>query len=86
VRTQLRKTRRNQLLPLADQRLVRQRAWRDTSNAQLQHSSQLAPTRQRRGSNARVKRLADGVAYTQQPKKPSLDLLQNQLKLLNCQA
>ena len=81
--TKLRKTMRNKLLPLADKLLLRKRALIETINDQLKNSSQIEHTRHRSGVNAMVNLLAGLVAYTHQPKKPSLDLSQNQLKLLN---
>lgn len=84
--TKLRKTMRNKLLPLADKLLLRKRALIETINDQLKNISQIEHTRHRSGVNAMVNLLAGLVAYTHQPKKPSLDLSQNQLKLLNCQA
>ena len=81
--TKLRKTMRNKLLPLADKLLLRKRALIETINDQLKNISQIEHTRHRSGVNAMVNLLAGLVAYTHQPKKPSLDLSQNQLKLLN---
>jgi hypothetical protein len=73
----------NPLLPLVDKLLLRKRALIDTINDQLKNSSQIEPTRHRSIINWRVNLLAGLVAYTQQPQKPSLNLSQNQLKLLN---
>ena len=84
--TKLRKTMRNKLLPLADKLLLRKRALIETINDQLKNISQIEHTRHRSGINAMVNLLAGLVAYTHQPKKPSLELSQNQLKLLNYQA
>ena len=84
--TKLRKTMRNKLLPLADKLLLRKRALIETINDQLKNISQIEHTRHRSGINAMVNLLAGLVAYTHQPKKPSLDLAQNQLKQLNYQA
>ena len=81
--TKLRKTMRNKLLPLSDKLLLRKRALLETINDQLKNISQIEPTRQRSVINSMVNLLAGWVAYTHQPKKPSLNLSQNQLKLLN---
>lgn len=81
--TKRRKTLRNKLLPLSDKLLLRKRALLETINDQLKNISQIEPTRQRSVINSRVNLLAGWVAYTHQPKKPSLNLSQNQLKLLN---
>jgi len=84
--TKLRKTMRNKLLPLADKLLLRKRALIETINDQLKNSWPIEHTRHRSVSNCMVNLLAGLVAYTYQPKKPSLNLSQNQLKLLNYQA
>jgi hypothetical protein len=63
--------------------ILRKRALLETINDQLKNISQIEPTRQRSVINSRVNLLAGWVAYTHQPKKPSLNLSQNQLKLLN---
>jgi hypothetical protein len=81
--TKLRKGMQNKLLPLADKLLLRKRALIETINDQLKNSSQIEPTRHRSVLNWRVNLLAGLVAYTHQPKKPSLNLSENQLKLLN---
>jgi hypothetical protein len=84
--TKLRKSMRNKLLPLSDKLLLRQRALIETINDQLKNISQIEHTRHRSAINCMVNLLAGLVAYTHQPKKPSLNLSQNQLKLLNYQA
>ena len=81
--TKLRKTMRNKLLPLADKLLLRKRALIETINDQLKNISQIEHTHHRSVTNSMVNLLAGLVAYTHQPKKPSLDLSQHQLKLLN---
>lgn len=81
--TKLRKTMRNKLLPLSDKLLLRKRALIETINDQLKNISQIEHTRHRSVINSMVNLLAGLVAYTHQPKKPSLNLSQNQLKLLN---
>ena len=81
--TQLRKGMQNKLLPLADKLLLRKRALIETINDQLKNISQVEHTRHRSVINWMVNLLAGLVAYTHQPKKPSLNLSQNQLKLLN---
>jgi hypothetical protein len=68
---------------LADQRLWRQRALIETLNDQLKNSGQIEHTRQRSVLNGVVNLLAGVVAYTHQPKKPSLNLSENQLNLLS---
>ena len=81
--TKLRKGMQNKLLPLVDKLLLRKRALIETINDQLKNISQIEHTRYRSVINWMVNLLAGLVAYTHQPKKPSLNLSQNQLKLLN---
>jgi len=81
--TKLRKGMKNKLLPLADKLLLRKRALIETINDQLKNISQIAHTRHRSVINWMVNLLAGLVASTHQPKKPSLNLSQHQLKLLN---
>ena len=81
--TKLRKGMKNKLLPLADKLLLRKRALIETINDQLKNISQVEHTRHRSVVNWMVNLLAGLAAYTHQPKKPSLNLSQNQLKLLN---
>ena len=80
--TKLRKGMKNKLLPLADKLLLRKRALIETINDQLKNISQIEHTRHRSVVNWMVNLLAGLVAYTHQPQKPSLNLSQNQLKLL----
>jgi hypothetical protein len=81
--TKRRKGMKNKLLPLADKLVLRQRPLIETINDQLKNISQIEPTRHRSVVNWMVNLLAGLAAYTQQPKKPSLNLSQSQLKLLN---
>jgi hypothetical protein len=68
---------------VADKLLLRKRALIETINDPLNNISQIEHTRHRSVINWMVNLLAGLVAYTHQPKKPSLNLSQNQLKLLN---
>ena len=77
---------RNKLLPLSEKLLLRKRALIETINDQLKNSWPIEHTRHRSVSNCMVNLLAGLVAYTYQPKNPSLNLSQNQLKPLNYQA
>lgn len=81
--TKLRKGMKNKLIPLADKLLLRKRALIETINDQLKNISQIEHTRHRSVVNWMVNLLAGLAAYTHQPKKPSLNLSQNHLKLLN---
>jgi hypothetical protein len=82
--TKIRKNMRNKLMPLVDQLLLRKRAIIETINDQIKNIQQVEHTRHRSVTNAMVNVLAALVAYTHQPCKPSLNLSQNQLKLLTC--
>ena len=64
--------------------MLRKRAIIETINDQIKNIQQVEHTRHRNVTNAMVNVLAALVAYTHQPCKPSLNLSQNQLKLLTC--
>ena len=83
--TKIRKNMRNKLMPLADKLLLRKRAIIETINDQIKNIQQVEHTRHRSLVNAMVNVLAALVAYTYQPRKPSLNLSQNELKFLTCQ-
>lgn len=70
--TRVRKNMKNQLLPLEDKLLLRQRALIETVNDQLKNISQIEHTRHRSVANFMVNLICGLVAYTWQPKKPSL--------------
>lgn len=72
--TPLRKNMANRLMPLWDKLLTRKRALIETVNDQLKNISQIAHTRHRSPTNFVVNLLAGLIAYTHQPKKPSLNL------------
>jgi len=55
------------------------------SNDQIKNIQQIEHTRHRSVVNAMINVLAALVAYTYQPRKPSLNLSQNELKLLTFQ-
>lgn len=74
--TPLRKNMKNRLMPLADRLLARKRALIETINDQLKNISQIAHTRHRSVDNFAVNLVAGLIAYTHQPKKPSLQLSQ----------
>jgi hypothetical protein len=82
--TKLRKNRHTKLMPLVDKLLLRQRALIETINAQIKNIQPIEHTRHRRVVNAMVNVLAALVAYTHQPRKPSLNISKNELKLLTC--
>jgi len=83
--TKLRQNMHNKLMPLADQLLLRKRAIIEIINDQLKNIVQIEHNRHRSLVNAMVNSLAAWVAYTHQPRKPSLNLSKNQLKLLTCE-
>jgi hypothetical protein len=80
--TPIRKNMPNQLMPLMDKLLTRNRSIIETINDQLKNISQIAHTRHRRVTNFWVNLLAGLIAYTHQPKKPSLKLSQREQALL----
>ena len=72
--TPIRKNMKNRLMPLIDKVLVRKRAIIETINDQLKNISQVAHTRHRCIDNFLVNLVAGLIAYTHQPKNPSLNL------------
>ena len=72
--TTVRKNMKNRLLSVMDKLLLRKRFIIETINDQLKNISQIEHTRHRCISNFMVNLLAGLIAYTLQPKKPSLNL------------
>jgi hypothetical protein len=72
--TKIRKNMKNRLLRLWDKLLLRKRALIETINDQLKNISQIEHTRHRSVTGFMVNLVAGLVAYTYQPKKPSLGL------------
>ena len=72
--TGLRKNMREQLLPLWDKLMLRKRSLIETVIDQLKNISQIEHTRHRSPINFLVNLFAGLIAYTHQPKKPSLNL------------
>jgi len=83
--TKIRKNMHNKLMPLVDKLLLRKRAIIETINDQIKNIQQIEHTRHRSVVNAMVNVLAALVAYTHQPRKPSLNISKNELKLLTFQ-
>lgn len=81
--TPLRKNMTNRLMPLLDKLLARKRSIIETINDQLKNISQIAHTRHRSVTNFMVNLLAGLIAYTFQPKKPSLNLVPADVKRLS---
>lgn len=80
--TPIRKNMKNRLMPLMDKLLVRKRAIIETINDQLKNISQVDHTRHRSVNNFLVNLIAGLIAYTHQPKKPSLNISREDLALL----
>jgi hypothetical protein len=72
--THIRRNMKNALMPLVDKILLRKRSLIETVNDQLKNISQIEHTRHRSPINFMVNLLAGLIAYTHQPKKPSLHL------------
>ena len=72
--TTIRKTMKNSLMKLQDKLLLRKRYIIETINDQLKNISQIEHTRHRKPANFAVNLVAGLIAYTLQPKKPSLYL------------
>ncbi len=70
--TSLRKNMKARLMPLADKLLLRKRFIIETINDQLKNISQIEHTRHRSPTNFAVNLIAGLIAYTLQPKKPSI--------------
>ena len=80
--TRLRKKMKNKLMRLADKLLLRKRALIESVNDQLKNISQIEHTRHRSPVNFLVNLVAGLIAYTYQPKKPSLHLRPDELAQL----
>jgi len=72
--TKLRKDMKNKLVPMMDKLLLRKRSLIETVNDQLKNISQIEHSRHRSVSNFLVNLVAGLIAYTYQPKKPSLHI------------
>jgi hypothetical protein len=70
--TGIKRNMKNKLMPLIDKILLRKRFIIETINDQLKNISQIEHTRHRSFTNAMLNIIAGIVAYTYQPKKPSL--------------
>lgn len=70
----LRKNMKSQLMLLSDRLMLRKRFIIETITDQLKNISQIEHTRHRSPANFAVNLLAGLIAYTHQPKKPSLQL------------
>lgn len=73
---------KNRLLALFDKLMLRKRALIETVIDQLKNISQIAHSRHRGVDNFLVNLVAGLIAYSHQPKKPSLNLRIESLALL----
>jgi hypothetical protein len=73
---------RNKLLSLEEKLMLRKRSLIETVNDQLKNISQLAHSRHRSVGNFMVNVTAALIAYTWQPKKPSLKLDDDEIETL----
>jgi len=72
--TRLKKNMKNKLMPLFDKILLRKRALIETINDLLKNISMIEHTRHRSPFNFMVNLLGGLIAYTYNPKKPSLNI------------
>ena len=80
--TSIRSNMKNKLMPLMDKILLRKRSLIETVNDQLKNIAQIEHTRHRSPTNFMVNLTAALISYTHQPKKPSLNINDNERKLL----
>ncbi len=80
--TPIRSNMKNRLMPLMDKLLLRKRFIIETINDQLKNISQISHSRHRSIKNFVMNLLAGLIAYTHQPKKPSLNLVKEEQELL----
>lgn len=80
--TKIKSNMKNKLMPLVDKLLLRKRGIIETIIDQLKNISQIEHSRHRSPVNFVVNIIAGLIAYTHQPKKPSLNLRQNDIKML----
>ena len=77
--TRVRKNLKNALMPMIDKSLLRKRALIETINDPLKNICQIEHSRHRSVANFMVNLVAGLIAYTHQPRKPSLNINHNQL-------
>lgn len=80
--TGVRKNMPNRLMDLPDKLLLRQRSIIETIHDQLKNISQIEHSRHRSPTNFLVNLVAGLIAYSRQPKKPSLNLAPQQVNML----
>ncbi|SFP41723.1 Transposase DDE domain-containing protein [Hydrogenimonas thermophila] len=77
---------KNKLIPLIDKLLLRKRALIESINDQLKNVAMLEHTRHRSPINAMINWISALIAYTYQPKKPSIRLDESERNLLTVAA
>jgi Transposase DDE domain len=80
--TTIRSNMKQRLMKLTDRVFLRKRAIVETVNDQLKNISQIEHTRHRSAGNFLINLLAGIVAYTHQPKKPSIKITEQDRMLL----
>ena len=80
--TKIKKNMKNKFMEVVDKVLLRKRAIIETVNDQLKNISQLEHTRHRSVWNFMVNILGALIAYSLQPKKPSLNIRRNEPKFM----
>ncbi len=80
--TKIKSNMKNKLMPLIDKLMLRKRGIVETIIDQLKNISQIEHSRHRSPTNFLVNLLSGLIAYTLRPKKPSLNLRENELKVL----
>ena len=80
--TTIRSNMKQKLIKMTDKILLRKRVIIETVNDQLKNISQIEHTRHRSPENFLINMLAGIVAYTHQPKKPSINLMDEDRALL----
>ena len=83
--TKVKKKMKNKFMATVDKILLRKRAIIETINDQLKNISQLEHTRHRSVWNFMTNILSALIAYSLQPKKPSLNLKRNEQKFIGLQ-
>jgi hypothetical protein len=81
--TTVRKNMKNRLMPVFDKLLLRKRFIIETINDQLKNISQIEHSRHRSINNFMVNLVSGLIAYTFQPKKPSLKLSEHEFEAVN---
>jgi hypothetical protein len=80
--TTIKSNMKNKLMLLIDKLMLRKRGIVEAIIDQLKNISQIEHSRHRSPTNFLVNVLSGLIAYTHRPKKPSLNLRENELNLL----